>query len=140
MKVYKSTGGLVCSRCENEPVPGQRYCRSCSAAYMREWRRLHKLTPEQKFKDSARSYAGVYLRRGKLQRQPCKVIGCEQRAQMHHPDYLKPLEVEWLCRFHHLELHMSEAQIKKLEFSLWCKAQIAKVEGNDGLSDDSAGR
>ena len=73
---------------------------------MREWRKTHPLTTEQRVKDNARSYAHQYLKRGKIQRQPCKFAGCvSQRAQMHHRDYSKPLEVEWICRTHHLLIH-----------------------------------
>lgn len=54
-------------------------------------------------KDAARSQAGVYLRRGKITRQPC--IVCGKRAEMHHPDYAKPRDVVWLCRAHHLAIH-----------------------------------
>lgn len=84
----------------------QRHCLTCHAAYMRRWRKTHPLTPGQRMKDNARSYAGVYLRRGKLTRRPCEV--CGEAAQMHHEDYSKPLSVRWLCRAHHLELHHEE--------------------------------
>ena len=71
---------------------------------MRLFRSIHDLTPEQRLKDNCRSYAGVYLRRGKLQREPCEKCGSES-SQMHHDDYSKPLIVRWLCRWCHLALH-----------------------------------
>jgi hypothetical protein len=74
---------------------------------MRRWRKTHPLTEEQRVKDRCRSYAAVYLRRSKITRQSCEV--CGERAEMHHDDYSKPLEVRWLCREHHLELHRSAA-------------------------------
>lgn len=61
------------------------------------------MSDEQRKKDNCRSYAHVYLRRGKLQRKPCSV--CGGKAEMHHPDYDEPLIIEWLCRRHHLALH-----------------------------------
>jgi hypothetical protein len=70
---------------------------------MREWRKTHPMTEEQRRKDIARSKAGVYLRRGKITREPCRV--CGGPAEMHHPDYDKPYEVDWLCRKCHLEEH-----------------------------------
>lgn len=70
---------------------------------MREWRKDHPLTVEQKRRDNARSYAGVYLRRGRIERQGCEV--CGEDAEMHHDDYDKPLEVRWLCRLHHMSHH-----------------------------------
>jgi hypothetical protein len=69
---------------------------------MRNWRRSHPMTPEQKFKDTARHIAGVYQRRGKLVPQPCEICGSEQNIEKHHEDYSKPLEVQWLCRPCHL--------------------------------------
>jgi len=74
---------------------------------MRKWRKTHKLTEEQKKKDNCRSYAGVYLRRGKITKSPCKECG-DENSKMHHEDYDKPLEVTWLCRKCHLDLHNDE--------------------------------
>jgi hypothetical protein len=56
-----------------------------------------------KRKAIARSYARVYQRRGKLVPMPCACGSTD--AQMHHPDYRKPLEVVWICRPCHLALH-----------------------------------
>jgi hypothetical protein len=39
-----------------------------------------------------------------LSAQPCEVCGAES-AHRHHDDYDKPLDVRWLCREHHAELH-----------------------------------
>ena len=72
---------------------------------MRMWRAANPLQGEARRRANARSYAKVYLRRGKLQRGPCAVSGCQEKAQMHHPDYSKPLKVTWLCRAHHLAVH-----------------------------------
>lgn len=92
---------MKCSKCENETRVGQRYCNACHAAYMRANRKLPE--GEARMRANARSYAKVYLKRGKIIRQPCRDCGAE--AQMHHPDYSKPLEVIWLCREHHLAEH-----------------------------------
>lgn len=43
------------------------------------------------------------LRNGKLLRQGC--VKCGHVAEAHHEDYSKPLEVVWLCDFHHKERH-----------------------------------
>ena len=74
------------------------------AAYMREWRKTHPLTGEARLRDIARSYAGVYKRRGKLIPQPCRCGSLD--VQMHHRDYNKPLEVEWLCKSCHVASHL----------------------------------
>jgi len=71
---------------------------------MREWRKSHPLTPEQRHKSNARAYANVYERRGTLVKAPCEVCGSD-KTEKHHDDYDKPLEVRWLCRQHHLEHH-----------------------------------
>lgn len=44
------------------------------------------------------------VRNGKVEKYPCKNCG-EPKVQAHHSDYLKPLEVIWLCKPHHMELH-----------------------------------
>lgn len=43
------------------------------------------------------------VRNGKLIPQPC--IKCGQKAQAHHDDYSKPMDVIWLCPKHHGERH-----------------------------------
>jgi hypothetical protein len=39
---------------------------------------------------------------GRLIEQPCH---CGAKAQAHHPDYSRPLDVVWLCSVHHGEAH-----------------------------------
>lgn len=41
---------------------------------------------------------------GGYTKQPCDVCGSQQ-AEKHHEDYDRPLDVVWLCRSHHLDLH-----------------------------------
>jgi hypothetical protein len=81
-------------------VAHERLNKAEHAAYMREWRKAHR-------KDICRSYASVYLKRGLLKRLPRKLCGAT--AQMHHPNYDKPLDVIWLCRNHHTALHATLA-------------------------------
>jgi hypothetical protein len=49
------------------------------------------------------------VRDGRLVRQPCEVCGAE-KAEAHHDDYSKPLDVRWLCRKHHLEHHGKQSR------------------------------
>lgn len=70
-----------------------------------------ELTPEQKRRANCRSYAFSYLRRGKLQKLTCEHCGSED-SQMHHEDYSKPLEVMWLCRICHMNLHRSRGDLE----------------------------
>lgn len=95
----------LCSKCRTQRR-GQRsaYCNDCHAAYMRETRpKYAELSEEAKMKGRCRSFAQTYLRRGKIERKGCEV--CGERAQMHHDDYSKPLEIRWLCRRHHVYHH-----------------------------------
>lgn len=69
---------------------------------MREWRKTHPISKEQRFKQNARTYTHVYVKRGKLLKTPCEVCG-ETEVIAFHSDYEKPLEVRWLCRLHHLK-------------------------------------
>lgn len=46
----------------------------------------------------------VAIRDGKLQRDPCWACG-EVKVEGHHPDYSLPLDVIWLCKKHHQQLH-----------------------------------
>jgi hypothetical protein len=44
------------------------------------------------------------IREGRIVKQPCQKCGLE-KAEAHHPDYSKPLEIEWLCRPCHMLEH-----------------------------------
>ena len=54
-------------------------------------------------KSAAREKVGIAIKRGVLQSQPC--IVCGHKAEAHHSDYSKPLDVDWLCRKHHVLWH-----------------------------------
>ena len=44
-------------------------------------------------------------------KQKCSVVGCNNIGEKHHPDYDKPLRVEWLCKKHHKEKHRKEEKL-----------------------------
>ena len=69
-----------------------------STAKKKEWYSKNK--DRLKIRDAVK-YA---LRTGKLIKTPCHVCG-ELEVQGHHPDYSRPLDVVWLCRQHHHEVH-----------------------------------
>ncbi|MCF6099825.1 hypothetical protein [Mesorhizobium muleiense] len=47
------------------------------------------------------------LKRGLIIQEPCKECGSLD-AEAHHPDYDKPMCVDWLCRLHHRHVHMKD--------------------------------
>ena len=55
-------------------------------------------------KRKAHNLLNSALRCKRIEKQPCIVCG-KKEAEAHHDDYSKPLEVKWLCRKHHAELH-----------------------------------
>ena len=44
------------------------------------------------------------IRDGRLIRKPCEECG-ELKVEAHHADYYKPIDVNWLCKIHHLARH-----------------------------------
>lgn len=81
-------------------------------------KQIQKTTPKVRpdtnpsnFKSNARAYANCYLRRGKIKREPCLNCG-DVKSQMHHADYKNPLDVIWVCRKCHMEIHKSAKKRK----------------------------
>ena len=99
----------TCVKCNN-PLEPQRvgkhsYCLSCHASNMRKVRPKHKdLKPLAEFKANARGYANAYLNKGVFKKCECSKCG-NPKAEKHHHDYSKPLEITWLCRKCHLDHH-----------------------------------
>jgi len=69
-----------------------------------ELARQYASSPALRHKHEARWKARRAIASGALLRRPCEVCGAE-KVDAHHDDYSKPLDVRWLCRPHHLELH-----------------------------------
>jgi hypothetical protein len=103
----------TCYRCgEPKERVSESYCRACSALRLRQWRKAHPLTPEQRRRHNARTLARVYWLRGKLRQKPCRHCG-DANSQRHHPDYSRPLFVIWLCRPCHLKLHAAKRRKRR---------------------------
>jgi hypothetical protein len=88
-------------------------------ARYRDRQKLGQLNdPIQNYARSALNYA-IY--KGRIDRGYCEVCGAPD-AHGHHSDYLKPLDVTWLCPAHHIELHktMRKARIRRVRRLLWC--------------------
>ncbi len=84
--------------------------------YNREWRKQHlaevaeyareyRLAPLNWLKDQARQIAKRAIQKGIITRGFCKIQGCGEIGEAHHENYDKPLEVEFLCKIHHLNHH-----------------------------------
>ncbi len=61
--------------------------------------------PANKIKLEARRQVKGALRNGRLTKEPC--FCGEVKMESHHKDYSKPLDVEWLCKKHHVEKERS---------------------------------
>src|SRR3990167_8357179 len=80
--------------------------REYNRRYNKEWRRnfgyhnernSDKRYPE---KVRARCLLRYAVKIGVIKRGICEVCG-KEKAQAHHDDYSKPLEVKWFCPLHH---------------------------------------
>jgi len=69
---------------------------------LRKWRANNPL------KVKAHRIVFVALRNGSLQRQPCHCG--DTKVHAHHTDYSKPLDVLWLCKKHHVEIHKKDKE------------------------------
>ena len=84
-----------------------RYYQDMSYVYKpRIWTQANYIKREKMMKQSVRKIALMAVKNGRLTKLPCEYADCTQvKVEAHHPDYSMPLEVLWLCRAHHLELH-----------------------------------
>ena len=102
-----------CKECTKSDVKKNRQ----ESEHSREYDRARSKTKERKalmasaqrkrrakHPEKNRAYLKVYraIKKGILIRQKCF---CGQRAEAHHEDYSKPLDVKWLCKYHHEKRH-----------------------------------
>lgn len=62
---------------------------------------------------AAQVAVGNAVRDGRLIKLPCLV--CGNKAEAHHPDYDRPLDVMWLCPAHHKQTHALVANDERKE-------------------------
>ena len=92
-------------------------CRNCNKNQDKEKvhklyikRRKYHLDYQKKYKEKYRerikatNIIKVLIEQKKITPQKCEVCG-DKKADAHHPDYSKPLEIVWLCRSHHRKTH-----------------------------------
>ncbi len=60
--------------------------------------------PGYKLMRCAHRKVGTEIEASRLFRLPCEICGIE-KADAHHHDYSRPLDVKWLCRRHHAQSH-----------------------------------
>ena len=53
------------------------------------------------------------VRGGRLIKLPCWECGSTNRIEGHHPAYSMPLDVIWLCKSHHQQLHNEHDEIER---------------------------
>jgi len=87
----------VAARKEYAKTPAYAQSHSASA---RRWAAKH---PERR---KASHIVSNAIRDGKLIPWPvCAIPECCDKPQAHHPDYSRPLDVVWLCDYHHKQAH-----------------------------------
>lgn len=129
LEMLETTDKLKCSVClelkeeqdftiNNAIKRGRAYkCRECQKVYKRQHylknkedyaAKIHNRN-KNSIKQKACGLANYAIKIGKIVRQPCEECGAE-KAEAHHDDYAKPLEVRWLCRSHHTQWHIKHGE------------------------------
>ena len=80
-----------------------RGCRS-SDTYLSEYR--------AKYPNKYRAHGMVNnaIKAKRLFKEPCEECGVENKVHAHHDDYLKPLNIRWLCAAHHHQWHAKHGE------------------------------
>ena len=64
---------------------------------------------ERRKKRLVRDRTRTVLKAGKITKKPCQITGCGDRDSMiHHNDYDNYLDIVWLCKSCHIEVHRKE--------------------------------
>lgn len=69
----------------------------------KEYQRRSRMK-DNRLRDNARMKTLRAIASGRLKRLECEICG-NPKTEAHHADYTRPLDVQWLCRKHHLEQH-----------------------------------
>jgi len=96
------------------------YCRQYDIKRNKTPRRKAKWADAQRRRRAEHPERGIAnqkleraIKKGLIIPQPCVI--CGDNAIGHHPDYQKPLEVIWLCKPHHSQLHCRPAFRAEIE-------------------------
>lgn len=89
----------------------------------------HGLSEEQSFKISVRHKAWRAVKKGDLVRpDSCECCGKKTKPEGHHPDYNKALEVLWLCKRCHSDIHCRVLFTDEVELSKEDEAKWKAIE------------
>lgn len=91
---------------EQHAESSRRYRRNRPDQVYASAKRWQQANPEKRKAQTALNNA---VRDGRVIKRPCEVCG-NKKADGHHDDYSKPLQVRWLCHKHHLELEHAMAE------------------------------
>jgi transcription elongation factor Elf1 len=116
---------FTCIKCDQSksldefPLRSDRFghyttCKSCKSVYQKQYSKskagkLVQVKADQARKEkfahkrNARSKTFTAIKNGTIQVLPCLI--CGDKAEAHHHDYSRPLDVMWLCKTHHKETH-----------------------------------
>lgn len=123
---YTKRNSPICRHCDKETEnllvdgtnkQGKKYfsCRKCNTERARKYRMtktgraaiyraVYKSIDKYRVKQNARVYLNNHIKMGLVQRpNECKCGN--NKVEAHHENYSKPLEVLWLCRECHANLH-----------------------------------
>lgn len=89
--IATSRSCIICDKRFIVNSSGQKYCSD-------DCRYSHRVIQLKANKEAQKA-----IKKGLLIRKPCEVCGAE-KVHAHHEDYLKPLEVRWLCPKHHYQV------------------------------------
>lgn len=102
----------------NRPNHDERVRKNCIRARASGLDRGRSRRYEEKYpeKSTAHTITRNAIRDGRLKTEPCVVCG-NDKAEAHHEDYSRPLDVLWLCKFHHALRHRELNAIRRGEIS-----------------------
>lgn len=66
----------------------------------KRWAKKHLRRPDVQMKRKARDKA-----RWNVEKQICSIKDCEEKGELHHEDYFRPMDVISLCKKHHEAIH-----------------------------------
>ncbi len=104
----------LCVHCQKPFVTARRSQELCSVCSVKYGGYLAQVECRAKCpeKHKARDIVNKRIKRGvSLSKAPCVVCGSTRAIHAHHKDYSKPLDITWLCRKHHREVHIKSIQL-----------------------------